>query len=83
MLLLASSIDTSTFFCSSIDCSIVWYFPSSTLNLLPFSFYIRIGAGVIMRGPAGLSGTASIAPLPVGFFALRSGITSSGGFGSS
>jgi hypothetical protein len=42
-----------------------------------------MGEGVNILGPAGFSGTASAAPLPAPFFAFGSGITSSGGFGSS
>jgi len=43
--------------------------------------FIRIGAGVIIRGGGGSSGTTG-APLAGTFFAFGSGITSSGGLGS-
>jgi ABC-type taurine transport system ATPase subunit len=55
--------------------------PSSNLNVRPVSFSITIGAGVIIFGAGGSSGTTT-EPFAAGFLAFGSGITSSGGFGS-
>lgn len=55
--------------------------PSSNLNVLPDSCDIKTAGGVIIFGGGGSSGTTG-APFEGGFFAFGSGITSSGGFGS-